>query len=108
MKNIDCGVWKHKGIEIKVACDGYFYFTDYNGILNRCSTLDKAISTVDKVIEDYYKMSLSEFKRMLNKLTHKEKNVVSAMYEELTHHIGNAYCEIGVSLGDYDIEGLTD
>lgn len=107
MNSIEYGVWKHKGFEIRMTDDGYFYFADCDNTLNRYTTLSKAISAIDKITEDYYKMSLAEFKKMLNKLTDKEKGIVTAMYNELAHHIGNAYCELGVSLDEYNIEGLT-
>lgn len=88
--------WEYKNHTIEVNGDGFFAFKTADGLYHSCATLREAKELIDKLMAEYYNMTQEQYKKLLDKLTDREKDFVKSMVDELRIHEDNAYCELGL------------
>lgn len=88
--------WEYKNHTIEVDEEGFFAFTTIDGIHCSYATLCEAKQSIDIYMKMYYNMTQEQYKKLLDKLTDKEKDFVKSMVDELRIHEDNAYCELGL------------
>lgn len=75
--------WEYKKHTIEVDEDGFFAFTTIDGIHCSRATLCEAKQSIDINMKMYYNMTQEQYKKLLDKLTDKEKDFVTSMVKEL-------------------------
>lgn len=89
--------WTYKKIDIEVNESGMFCFS-FDGKVYESITLQGARDKIDELTDDYYTFTKDDYKKLLKKLENRERDFVATMVEELSHHIHNAYCGLGVDI----------
>lgn len=95
--------WEYKKHTIEVNEDGFFTFKTADGTHCSRATLCEARQSIDIDMDLYYNMTQEQYKKLLNKLTDREKDFVESMVEELRIHEDNAYCELGLRYFDFTL-----
>jgi hypothetical protein len=90
--------WEYKNHTIEVNNDGLFAFKTADGLYHSCATLREAKELIDKLMAGYYNMTQEQYKKLLDKLTDREKDFVTSMVIELRCHKFSADCELGVNM----------
>lgn len=94
--------WNYKGVKIEISFNGNFYFS-FAGKSYRSDSLEKAKSVVDNLTKDYYTFSEKDYKALLAKLTPREQHLIKNLVEAYKCHLGNAYCELGDTLEEFNV-----
>ena len=95
--------WEYKNHTIEVNDNGFFAFKTADGLYRSCDSLSKAKKLIDELMAEYYNMTQEQYKKLLDKLTDKEKDFVKSMVDELRIHEDNAYCELGLRYFDFTL-----
>lgn len=98
-------MWKQEYKGCVITCDenGMFSIVENkNGDCRRikniqCGTLSVLKAQIDKELDSYYTITTKDYNTILGKLDQRERNFLNALVEELARHLGNAYCEMGIS-----------
>lgn len=87
--------WEYKNIIITVDNDGFFIFKFNNEIYEKPS-LKEAKSTIDLLINDYYRFTQKDMNNLMKKLSKREQELVRSLYNELHRHVNSAYCQVDI------------
>ena len=90
-------MWTYLGEEINVNGDGLFCVKG-----EFFESLAKAKSYIEK--RSYYNFSHKDVDNMFNKLSNKEKDFLKHVAEAYRCHLYNAYCSLGNTLEDFDVD----
>ncbi len=93
--------WEYKQVKILIDSDGLFYFK-INGACYKEKTLENAKKSIDDISKSYYLFTQKDMDKLMSKLDKREKELVRSLYQEIEGHRNSAYCEQGVSEGDWE------
>lgn len=99
--------WIYKKIKIYVDTDGYFHW-EINGNKYKASRLNDAKEEIDEQTKDYYRFSSADLDKLLSKLNVREVEMLKALIDECSNHIGNPYCSLGFNVSDWELGFLDD
>lgn len=100
--------WEYKHVTITINSDGYFVFS-VNGEKCRTESRRNAEKIIDEKTMGHF--DFDDLQIMLRKLTPNEKKFVMEMALELSRHVNNAYCEMGITDSfpfDFDFDKLNE
>ena len=82
--------------------DGYFHW-EINGNKYKASRLNDAKEEIDEQTRDYYRFSSADWGKLLSKLNDRETEMLKALIDECSNHIGNPYCSLGFDVPDWEL-----